>query len=702
MLPQEAPKKSSPPEPGHRLVFGPDRDREHTPDELAGSIAHLQLLLASVAQAVWELDRDGMAVVDSPSWRACTGQSREEWLGEGWTDAIHPDDRSGVLAHWRDSVRKRTPVDAECRLRSALSGWRWTNVRAAPLCDADGSVRKWVGLNIDVEERRRAEADLRASRGREAFLLRFSDALRAFDDADEIQRQACRLLARHLRADRVHYAEIREDQGIAIFGPDYHRDHAPSLTGRYPLERFGNAPRLRNGKVVIIDDVANAPDLDDDARRACQSLDIGSCIIAPLLRDGRLVWTLNVHCTRPRTWTPAEIALVREAGERTWADVERTRARMELSQANQRKDVFLATLAHELRSPLAPIRNGLHIARLAGRSDETLQRAVAMMDRQVGHLVRLVDDLLDVARIGAGKIALEREAVDVVEVVARSIESSRALLDEHGHALDVNALASPVLVEGDSERLAQVFINLLSNAAKYTERGGRVSVRVEASDDEAVVHVSDTGIGIPPAELQQVFDLYSQIGIHQGRAGGGLGIGLALVRKLVELHGGTVAAHSEGAGCGSTLSVRLPRLGAAPIAGGPAPAVTQSGSSRRCKVVVADDNVDAAESLGALLQFEGHDVIVVHDGEAAVAAVRDHRADAAILDLGMPGVGGLDAARRIRALPDGRDVRLIALTGWGQDTDREQTRAAGFDHHLVKPADPADVAAKLRRPGTDD
>jgi PAS domain S-box-containing protein len=701
MQPQEFP--SSPPEAGPRLVFGPDRDREHTPDELAGSIAHLQLLLASVAKAVWEMDRDGMAVVDSPSWRACTGQSLEEWLGEGWADAIHPDDRSGVLAHWRDSVRRRTPVDAECRLRSAGSGWRWTNVRAAPLYDADGSVRKWVGLNIDVEERRRAEVELRASRGREAFLLRFSDTMRALDDPEEIQRLACRLLARHLRADRVHYAEIREDQGIAIFGPDYHRDPAPSLTGRYPLERFGSAPRLRSGKVVVIDDVANATDLDDVARRACQSLEIGSCIIAPLLRDGRLVWTLNVHCTRPRAWTPAEIALVRDAGERSWADVERTRARTELAQANQRKDVFLATLAHELRSPLAPIRNGLHIARLAGRNDETLQRAVAMMDRQVGHLVRLVDDLLDIARIGAGKIALERETVDVVEVVARSIESSRALLDEHGHALDMNAPASPVLVEGDSERLAQVFTNLLSNAAKYTERGGLVSVRVEASDDEAVVHVSDTGIGMPAEALQQVFDLYSQIGMHQGRAAGGLGIGLALVRKLIELHGGTVTARSEGVGCGSTFSVQLPRLRAAPVADRPAPAMPQArGAARRCKVVVADDNVDAAESLGALLRFEGHDVIVVHDGEAAVAAVREHRAEAAILDLGMPGGGGLDAARRIRALPDGRDVHLIALTGWGQDTDREQTRAAGFDHHLVKPADPADVAARLRRPGADD
>ena len=250
---------------------------------------------------------------------------------------------------------------------------------------------------------------------------------------------------------------------------------------------------------------------------------------------------------------------MREAGERTWADVERTRARTELAQANQRKDVFLATLAHELRSPLAPIRNGLQIARLAGRNDETLQRAVAMMDRQVGHLVRLVDDLLDVARIGAGKIALEHEALDVVEVVARSIESARAIA---GRARPLARRQRPGQSRPGGRGFRtprQVFTNLLSNAAKYTERGGRVSVRVEASDDEAVVHVSDTGIGMPPEELQQVFDLYSQIGMHQGRAGGGLGIGLALVRRArrtARRHG---RAHSEGPGCGSTLSFRLPR-----------------------------------------------------------------------------------------------------------------------------------------------
>ena len=371
----------------------------------------------------------------------------------------------------------------------------------------------------------------------------------------------------------------------------------------------------------------------------------------------------------------------------------------EREEADQRKDEFLATLAHELRNPLAPIRNGLQIARLSSRNDETLQRVVAMMDRQLTHLVRLVDDLLDVARIGAGKIVLERRAVDVADVLARSIESARALLDERGHTLDVAVPAGSVMVDADPERLAQVFTNLLSNAAKYTERGGRVSVRVEVSGDETVVRVADTGIGIAPEDLLHVFDLFSQARVPEGHTDGGLGIGLALVRKLVEIHGGTVTAHSDGWGRGCTMTVRLPLLRVQPVPDALTHASTPSPATQGRTVVVADDNVDAAESLGMLLRFQGHDVTIVHDGAAAVAAVQARPPDVVVLDLGMPGLDGLEAAKRIRAMPGGREVRLIALTGWGQDSDRARTREAGFDHHLVKPADPAEVAALLRKRG---
>ena len=547
----------------------------------------------------------------------------------------------------------------------------------------------------DVAGRRASEAGA-ASREHETFLLRFADAIRSCEDSDELQRTACRLLGEHLKVDRVHYGEIRADERIAIVGPDYCTPGTRSLTGRYPLESFGSTPRLSSGRVAVVDDIAGPSDLGETTRRTCRALGIAAFIVAPLLRDGRLVWTLSVHSATPRTWTPDEVALVREAGERTWADVQRARAQAELALANRRKDEFLATLAHELRNPLAPIRNGLQITRLSTRNDETLQRVVAMMDRQLTHLVKLVDDLLDVARIGAGKIVLERRPVDVAEVLARSIERVRALLDERDHTLDVEVPAGSVMVDADAERLAQVFTNLLSNAAKYTERGGRVSVRLEVAGEEAVVQVADTGIGIAPEDLSHVFDLFSQARAPGGGAEGGLGIGLALVRKLVEIHGGSVTAHSDGWGRGCTMSVQLPLLRVASASEGPSHVAPPAPAAAGRTVVVADDNVDAADSLGMLLRFEGHDVTIVHDGEAAVAAVQARRPDVVVLDLGMPGMDGLEAAKRIRAMPGGHEVKLIALTGWGQDSDRARTREAGFDHHLVKPADPAEVAALLR------
>jgi signal transduction histidine kinase/ActR/RegA family two-component response regulator len=546
----------------------------------------------------------------------------------------------------------------------------------------------------DVAGRRASETG-QASRKHETFLLRFADAIRSCEDSDELQRTACRLLGEHLGVDRVHYGEIRADERIAIVGPDYCTPGTRSLTGRYPLETFGSTPRLSSGRVAVVDDVAGPSDLGETTRRTCRALGIAAFIIAPLLRDGRLVWTLSVHSATPRTWTPDEVALVREAGERTWADVQRARAQAELALANRRKDEFLATLAHELRNPLAPIRNGLQITRLSTRNDETLQRVVAMMDRQLTHLVKLVDDLLDVARIGAGKIVLERRPVDVAEVLARSVERARALLDERDHTLDVEVPAGSVMVDADAERLAQVFTNLLSNAAKYTERGGRVSVRLEVADEAAVVHVADTGIGIAPEDLSHVFDLFSQARAPGGVAEGGLGIGLALVRKLVEIHGGSVTAQSDGWGRGCTMSVRLPLLRVESGSEGPSQVAPLAPATAGRTVVVADDNVDAADSLGMLLRFDGHDVTIVHDGEAAVAAVQERRPDVVVLDLGMPGLDGLEAAKRIRAMPGGQDVKLIALTGWGQDSDRVRTREAGFDHHLVKPADPAEVAALL-------
>jgi PAS domain S-box-containing protein len=369
-----------------------------------------------------------------------------------------------------------------------------------------------------------------------------------------------------------------------------------------------------------------------------------------------------------------------------------------LREADRNKDEFLATLAHELRNPLAPLANGLHLVRLAGADNPRLQRTVEIMDRQLGHVVRLVDDLLDVARISMGKIELQRERVGLSEVIALAIEGMQAPLQQREQVLEVMPSRAELYVEGDRLRLTQVFSNLLSNALKYTQPGGRIQVRIDADGDQAAVSVSDTGIGIPGWALPHVFDLFSQVRIHQEQSEGGLGLGLSLVRSLVALHGGTVSAASEGPGRGSTFTVRLPRVD------GQWPSIHDSGHGdfaapqpSGLHVLVADDNQDAAITLASLLEFEGHHVQVAFDGEQAVASAQAQPPDVAFLDLGMPHMDGVEAARRLRGLERDRHMLIVALTGWGQDKDRDRTRAAGFDAHLVKPPRLADLVDLMKR-----
>jgi len=365
-----------------------------------------------------------------------------------------------------------------------------------------------------------------------------------------------------------------------------------------------------------------------------------------------------------------------------------TEAAARLRNADRRKDEFLATLAHELRNPLAPIRNGVQILRLATVGNQALQRTTDMMERQMCRLVRLVDDLLDISRIGRGKIELRRDRVVLNDAITCALESCETLFEPHGHELRVRIPEEPLVVLGDRDRLTQVFSNLLSNAAKFTPRGGTVSVSLERIGEEAVASVLDTGIGIPPERLQSVFEMFSQV--HSPRSNDGLGIGLALVRQLVRLHGGDVTVKSEGPGYGSCFAVRLPlvedivhrrpRTGSAtrPSALGRIPR----------KVLVADDNPDAAQSLARLLTLQGHDVSICASGVEAVVCAKLDPPDVIFMDLEMPGMDGLSAARMIRAQAGAAPLRIVALTGWGQETDRERSREAGMDDHLMKPASP--------------
>jgi PAS domain S-box-containing protein len=372
-----------------------------------------------------------------------------------------------------------------------------------------------------------------------------------------------------------------------------------------------------------------------------------------------------------------------------------------LEESARRVDEFLAMLAHELRNPLAPIRNAAGVMRLGRLSDPRLEWARDVIDRQVAHLTRLVDDLLDVSRVTSGKITLRKEPLDLALAAARAVESSRPLIDARRHRLELSLPAEPVRVAGDLTRLAQVLQNLLDNAAKYTPEGGAVRLTVGREGGEAVARVRDTGVGVPADLLPEVFELFKQGSRSLDRAEGGLGVGLTLVRRLTEMHGGSVEVHSEGPGRGSEFVVRLPLLadparGAVSQPAAPGESAPPAAAPRR--VLVVDDNPDAAQSLAMLLGLWGHDVRTAHDGPAAVAAAAGYRPDLVFLDIGMPGMNGYEVARALRRLPGLGGVTLVAVTGYGQDDDRDRTRRAGIDHHLTKPPDAAALARLLAAP----
>ena len=412
-------------------------------------------------------------------------------------------------------------------------------------------------------------------------------------------------------------------------------------------------------------------------------------------KDGSLFWALGVV-------TPMHDAggtltgfskILRDMTERRCAELQLQRQAVALTEADRHKDVFLATLAHELRNPLVPIRNGLELLRLA-TEPEAREAARAMMERQLGQMVRLVDDLLDISRISRNKLELRKARVDLWAVVQSAVETARPQVEAGGHTLTVTPPPSPVYLDADLTRLAQVFLNLLNNSAKYTEAGGRIDLTVTVEGAEAVVTVADTGVGIPAEALPRLFEMFSQVDRNLERAQGGLGIGLALVKGLTESHGGTVAGVSAGVGRGSSFAVRLPIVQGVPVEESKPPADDTAPAPKR-RILVVDDNRDGAESLATLLDLLGHDARTAHDGIEGVESAEAFRPDLIVLDIGLPKLNGLDACRRIREKAWAKDVVIVAATGWGQDEDRRRSREAGFDHHLVKPVVAAEVVRLL-------
>jgi PAS domain S-box-containing protein len=374
----------------------------------------------------------------------------------------------------------------------------------------------------------------------------------------------------------------------------------------------------------------------------------------------------------------------------------RESAEAALRDADRRKDEFLATLAHELRNPLAPIRQAALISKALGATEAQKRWSHDVIARQVQHMSLLLDDLLDISRVTRGRLALRMQPTDLASVIEAAVETARPAIDGKRHVLSVEMPTEPVRFTADPLRVAQVLSNLLTNAAKYTDPEGQIRLTAGCESDDVVIRVADTGIGISAAALPRVFNMFSQVHSTTDRSEGGLGIGLALARGLIDLHEGKLEASSAGLGCGSEFTVRLPRRAVTEAPHGESNAAATSDMIRHRRILIADDNRDSAETLAALLRMDGHEVTAVHDGPVALSAFVELKPQVALLDIGMPGLTGYEVARKMRQLASGASLTLIAITGWGQDVDKARAVAAGFDHHLTKPVDPRRLAELLR------
>jgi signal transduction histidine kinase/CheY-like chemotaxis protein len=548
-------------------------------------------------------------------------------------------------------------------------------------------------LAADLIERVRSDEALGKQTERLRLLWQAAAVLLTSDDPDAMLRSLFAKIGPHLGLD-TYFNFMVNDAGNAL--------RLESCTG-IPDETACSLSRLDFGQAVcgtvalqrqpVV--AAFIQQSDDPRVQLVKSFGIRAYACNPLLAEGRLVGTLSFASRTREQFDADELEFLRTITHYVTVAYERLRLVKELRDTDRRKDEFLAMLAHELRNPLAPIRNAVQVLRLRGPLEPALQSARDMIDRQVGHMVRLVDDLLDVSRISRGKITLRCEPVELAGVVASAVESSRPLIEARRHDLQVELPAGPVRVQGDHTRLAQLVLNLLNNAAKYTPEGGHIRLAVSTMDHQAVVQVRDDGVGIVPELLPKVFDLFTQAERTLDRSQGGLGIGLTLVKKLTEMHGGTVEAHSAGPGRGSEFVVRLPLLAERRSAGSGPGANGQLVKSSARRILVVDDNVDAADSLAVLLRLLGNDVRIAHDGPAALEAAGAYWPDVVLLDLGLPRMSGYEVCRRLRDGQFANGPLVVALTGYGQDEDRRRTREAGFDRHLVKPVNPDELREVL-------
>jgi PAS domain S-box-containing protein len=678
-------------------------DQKQSQEALRESDRRFRQLADAMPQIVWTARPGGEVDYMNRRWHEFTGLP-ESAGNAAWTQILHPDDARPSSERWAASLRDGSRFEMEIRLLDRLTrSYRWHLFRTVAVRDEAGAVARWYGTATDIDAQKRAEESSR-------YLAEASAALAGVVDYESTLQKVANLAVPYF-ADWA-AVDVANDEGGLRRLAVAHRDadkiaQAHQLMRQYPPDPAapgGTAAVLRTGKPQIVSDITDEMLVrgakDERHLALIRSLGLRSYICVPLVVAGTPFGVLTFATAESgRRYADADLALAADLANRAGVAVENTRLYQSLRDADRRKDEFLATLAHELRNPLAPIRNSLQILKMPRVDAKTVERSREMMERQVHHLVRLVDDLLDVSRVMRGKIELRKEAVELATVVARAVETAQPLIDAQRHQLGVSLPDESLPLDADPVRLAQVVGNLLTNAAKYTEPNGHIWLTARREGGEAVLRVRDDGIGIAPEVLPHVFDLFVQVDHAATRSQGGLGIGLTLVKNLVGMHRGTVEARSAGLGRGCEFVVRLPLTarkhgGPGEADGGECPRSRPS-PTPGLRLLVVDDNRDAADSLAVLLRLQGHEVRVVHDGAAAMTVAPSYRPDVVFLDLGMPGMDGYEVARRLRKTPGLEKTVLAALTGWGQQEDRRRTAEAGFDHHLVKPPEPKAVEGLL-------
>ena len=673
-------------------------------EALASSEERLRLALEAGRMGVWDWNIRTNELNWSDSLERLHGLAPGQFDGtfEGCQKLIHADDRAMVHNALQQAVKDRSGYDIEFRNVWPNGSIHWIGSKGKVYAGADGQPGRMIGVGMDMTQRKRSEQTAR-------FLADASATLAILVDFDSTLQRVASLAVPYF-ADWA-TVDLAEGDGSLRRVAIAHVDPAKVKLAQDVNRRFPPDPAapkgvwniLRTGQAELLPEITDEMLVqsitDDELLSIMRSLGLKSFIGVPLRVRGKTLGVITfVAADSGHHYDDTDLAVAQDLADRAAIAIENTQLYRELRDADRRKDEFLATLAHELRNPLAPIRNSLQILKMPRVNAATVEQTRDIMERQVHHLVRLVDDLLDVSRVMRGKIDLRKEPVELATVIARAVETAQPLIDLQRHQLELSLPSESLLMDADPVRLAQVVGNLLTNSAKYTEANGRIWVTARREGNRAVLNVRDNGIGIAPDMLPHIFELFVQVDHASKNAQGGLGIGLTLVKNLIEMHGGSVEAHSGGLGHGCDFIVRLPLA----VQERPqtnenedAGEVQQPARPSGQRLLVVDDNKDAANSFAMLLRLQGHEVRVAHSGPAALEMTKASSPDVVFLDIGMPGMDGYEVARRMRQQPGLEKVVLAALTGWGQQEDRRRSAQAGFDHHLVKPPESKAIESLL-------